>query len=550
MTDLPQEKINAIIVLYNNGQFQNAIDTIKELNNEYPNVPLLFNIIGACYKSLGQYDGSVQMFKTAIKIKPDYAEAYFNLGVIFQEQDKLDEAINSYKDALALIPKYHDAHNNLGIIFLDIGQLNDAVEHFEWAITYKPDFAEAHNNLGSAMQKLDQLEAALNSYKKAISLKPDYSQAHNNIGILFQKLGKVDSAQLSYEDAITHDSENASAHHNLSALKKYVVNDPQIAQMQSLISLNNLNQSDKIYLSFALAKVSEDLGKKDEFIEFLDQGNLLRKNELDFSFDKSENDNIIIKNLFNSTPSSIKNFSDNSPVLKPIFIVGMLRSGSSLVEQIISSHNEVYGGGELKTLNTIITKLMQDNSAFEKIDLSNKNILSIRHQYLDSLSSFNFSEKIVTDKWPLNFRNIGFIFSAFPDAKIVHLKRDAKAICWSIYKHYFSDNGNGWAYSLDDIIKFYKSYSELMNYWHNLYPSKIYDICYEDLTINQEVETRKLLKYCELDWDENCLNFHTNKRAVHTASAVQVRKPMYQGSSDEWKKYESYLQPLVQGLKL
>jgi len=550
MIDLPQEKINTIIVLYNNGQFQNAIDAIKALNNQYPNVPLLFNILGACYKSLGQFDGAVQMFKTAIKIKSDYAEAYFNLGVIFQEHDKFDEAINSYRDALALIPKYHDAHNNLGIIFLDIGQLNDSVKHFESAITYKPDFAEAHNNLGSALQKLEQFKAALKSYEKAISLKPEYSQAHNNIGILYQKLGNVDSAQLSYELAIAHDLQNASAHHNLSAIKKYKVNDPQIAQMQSLISSNNLNKSDRIYLSFALAKVSENLGKKAEFIEFLDQGNLLRKEELGFSFDKSENDNIIIKNVFRPNSSQIENLSDKFSALKPIFILGMPRSGSSLVEQIISSHNEVYGGGELKTLNTIIVQLMQDNSAFEKIDLSKKNILSIRRQYLDSLSSINFSEKIITDKWPLNFRNIGFIFAAFPDAKIVHLKRDAIAVCWSIYKHYFNDNGNGWAYNLDDIVKFYKSYSELMDYWHNLYPDKIYDVCYESLTINQEEETRKLLKYCELDWDQNCLDFHTNNRAVQTASAAQVRKPMYQGSSDEWKKYESYLQPLLEGLVL
>ena len=550
MTALPQEKINAIIVLYNNGKFQNAISAIKGLNNEYPNVPLLFNILGACYKSLGQFDGALQMFKTAIKIKPDYAEAHFNIGAIFQEYDKHDEAINSYKEALKLIPGYHDAHNNLGILFLDIGQLSDSVEHFEWAIAYKPDFAEAHNNLGSAMQKLEQLDAALNCYKKAILLKPDYSQAHNNIGILFQKLGKVDSAQLSFELAISHQPDNASAHHNLSTLKKYIVNDPQIAQMQSLISLNNLNKSDKIYLSFALAKASEDLGKKNEFIEFLDQGNRLRKEELDFSFDKSENDNVIIKNLFRQPSSLIKNLIDKSSALKTIFIVGMPRSGTTLVEQIISSHNKVYGGGELKTLNSIIIKLIQDNSSFEKIELSKKNILSVRHQYLDSLASFNVSENIFTDKWPLNFRNIGFILSAFPDAKIIHLKRDAIATCWSIYKHYFSDNGNGWAYNLDDIVRFYKSYADLMDYWHNLYPNKIYDICYEDLTINQEEETRKLLNYCELDWDENCLNFHTNARAVKTASAVQVRKPMYQGSSDEWKKYESYLQSLVQGLDL
>ena len=154
-----------------------------------------------------------------------------------------------------------------------------------------------------------------------------------------------------------------------------------------------------------------------------------------------------------------------------------------------------------------------------------------------------------TDKMPMNFRYIGFILSAFPEAKIVHLKRDARATCWSIYKHYFDSSGIGYSCDQKDLAKYYGLYSNLMNFWHELYPNKIYDISYEDLTANQEEETRKLLKYCDLEWDENCLSFHKNERAVKTASALQVRKKMYQGSSEAWKKYESYLGPLLKGLK-
>ena len=150
---------------------------------------------------------------------------------------------------------------------------------------------------------------------------------------------------------------------------------------------------------------------------------------------------------------------------------------------------------------------------------------------------------------PMNFRYIGFILSAFPEAKIVHLKRDARATCWSILKFYFDSEGIGFSCDQNDIVQYYKIYSDLMSFWHELYPNQIYDICYEDLTNNQEEETRKLLEYCDLDWDENCLNFHTNKRAVKTSSALQVRKKMYQGSSDAWKKYESYLKPLIKGLE-
>jgi hypothetical protein len=148
-----------------------------------------------------------------------------------------------------------------------------------------------------------------------------------------------------------------------------------------------------------------------------------------------------------------------------------------------------------------------------------------------------------------NFRYIGFILKAFPEAKIINLKRDSRAVCWSIYKSYFPAEGLGFAFNMEDLARYCNSYNELMIFWHELFPNKIYDICYEDLTTNQEEETKKLLEYCELDWDDNCLNFHKNKRPVKTASSFQVKQKMYQGSSEAWKKYESHIQPLIDGLK-
>jgi hypothetical protein len=149
---------------------------------------------------------------------------------------------------------------------------------------------------------------------------------------------------------------------------------------------------------------------------------------------------------------------------------------------------------------------------------------------------------------PTNFKNIGFILKAFPEAKIIHLKRDAMAICWSIYQRYFPAKGIGFPYNMEDLGQFYNSYTEMMTFWHELFPNQIYDISYEDLTTNQEEETRKLLKYCELEWDESCLNFHTNKRAVKTSSSLQVKQKMYQGSSEVWRKYEAQLKPLINTL--
>jgi len=226
----------------------------------------------------------------------------------------------------------------------------------------------------------------------------------------------------------------------------------------------------------------------------------------------------------------------------------MPRSGTSLVEQIIASHNAVYGAGELTTLGNLIEPIVRDHETKDKYKLPEKAFLSIREQYLDTLSVFNAPEDVITDKMPLNFRFVGFILSAFPEAKIVHLKRDARATCWSNYKCFFTNKQNGYSHNLEDLVGFYGLYTDLMDFWHQTFPNKIYDLCYEDLTTNQEEETRKLLEYCGLEWDENCLNFHTNKRAVKTVSALQVRQKMYQGSSEAWKKHEAYLGPMIKAL--
>ena len=247
-------------------------------------------------------------------------------------------------------------------------------------------------------------------------------------------------------------------------------------------------------------------------------------------------------------PDIEKSLSSEPSTFKPIFIVGMPRSGTTLVEQITSSHHAVHGAGELTNLPTIIGPIATDhlNQGINK--LPQKPFLSIREQYLDVLSNLNVSESVITNKLPLNFIYIGFILTAFPEAKIVHMKRDARAICWSIYKSNFRNTGNGYSYNFDDLAGFYGLYTDLMDFWHQLFPDRIYDMCYEDLTTNQEEETRKLLEYCEIEWDDNCLNFHNSKRAVKTASALQVRQKMYQGSSEAWKKYEVHLKPLIKAL--
>ena len=544
-----QTELKTLLEHYQHGRYDDAEKSAISITQEFPNQQFGWKVLGAVFKKTGRISEALVAVQKSVALAPEDAEAHYNLGNTLQELGRLEEAEASYRQAISLKPDYAEAHSNLGNTLRDLSRPEEAKASYRQAISLKPDLVEAHSNLGVTLKELGRLEEAVASYKKAITLKPDFAIANNNLGIAYLRTGEKEIALEFFENAIALIPSYASAHHNLSSVKTYHENDSQVLQMESLLSNKELSVQDQIYLSFSLAKVYEDLDSHKELFKHLNNANQMRQKQLSYSISESESHNEMIKLFFN--PKSIKKIKllhKDSLSVRPIFIVGMPRSGTSLVEQIISSHNEVYGAGELNNFNKIIIPIIKNHLSNEDFSLIDDEFLHIRKQYAHGLSKLNKSEKIITDKWPLNFRSIGFILSAFPEAKIVHLKRNSIATCWSIYKHYFSNAGNGWAYNLSDLAEFYKLYIELMNYWHKLYPGKIYDISYEELTSNQEKETQKLIDYCGLNWDQNCLNFHNNNRDVKTASTLQVRKKIYQGSSDAWRKYSAYLKPLNDAL--
>jgi len=582
----PKNLIQSIIDTFSAGHKKEAIIEIDTLTKNYPLSPLLFNISGSFYQSNGQLDIAVKKFKQALTLKSNYAEAHYNLGVTLRGLGQIDEAIKSYKKALSINNSYPNAHYNLGNALLSLKQLDAAIVHFESAVIFNPKFAEAYNNLGLTNKLLGKdfeagknfdmalaikpnyaeaansrgvifqndgdLENAIKYYQKSLAINPNIADVYNNIGLVEKNLNNTDKAIKSFENALSIDPNFANAYFNLSLFKQYTLSKKQVEKMQSLLSTDDVSQTDLIAINFALANFNENLGNQNELFHHLNEGNRLRKNELNYSINRSQKLFSIINKIFALESKPInKSIQNNRPIKCPIFILGMPRSGTSLVEQIISSHKSVYGAGELPALPNICYPILNNELNNEKYKdiFYDKNILLMRERYLQTLSHLSTSANVITDKTPANFQFIGFIFSMFPDAKIIHLKRDPRAVCWSNYKSKWMGNGYGFSYNMDDLVTYYGMYSKLMDFWHKKFPEKIYDICYEDLTTNQEEMTRKLLEYCELDWDDSCLNFHKNKRPVKTASSLQVREKIYQGSSEVWKKYESHIQPLVNGLK-
>jgi len=472
VSNLTQDQFNALVNLYRSGQLTKAEQACRELLQSYPQSSMVLCVLGAVLQDLGQLEQAVKSFDKALQIKPDYADAYYNRGIALQKLGQLEAAMKSYDKAIQLQPDHADAYHNRGIALQKLGQLKEAVESCDKAIQIRPDFVKAYSNRGNALQDLGQLEEATKSYDKAIQLQPDYADAYYNRGNALQDLGQLAEAVHSNDKAIQIKPDFAKAHYSLSMLKEYQPHDAQIGLMESLFTDSERSESDRIYLCFALAKVYEDLGEYDKSFDYLEEGNRLRKKELNYKIDHDRRLITRIRGIFTAGSLALEVAPDGNASIQPLFIVGMPRSGTSLVEQILASHSKVHGAGELKTMGTlvalILSKLPDQSVSQDKRKWFQNEINRVRDGYLEALTALKVPEKIITDKMPLNFRWIGFILSAFPEAKIIHLNRDSRATCWSIYKQYFSIKANGYAYDLGDLVEFYKLYIDLMSFWNNL----------------------------------------------------------------------------------
>ena len=584
---LDRNNLVSIVNDINKGRTDKALVALDKLIKSFPDDALLFNLRGACHEAMNQFDQSIESFNKAVEIHPQYEEALYNLGVVQKKAGKPDDAINSYQRAIGINPHNANAYNNLGNLLTQKGHIKQSIEHLNLALNLNPKFAEAHNNLGLANMELNKLHECINNFLLAIENNPQYEGAYINLGRVYRELNEFDNelncykkclkikpnaskilVQLGrayrnrgenklaidcFESSLNFNPESYSAYFELANRSEYKLNKEQIAKMESFAENDGLNDNDKINLNYALALIYEKNEDSDKLFSSLHRANSLRKKSLNYSLHDDEKRANNVKDFYqgSSNAKEIK-LHEKSKSKNPIFIVGMPRSGSSLIEQILSSHHNVYGGGELqifrKILNPLLNTFLNDRESFQEI-IKDKNCYeSIRYEYLESIYRLDFKEAFFTDKALLNFQYIGLILRALPDSKIIHIKRDAMAICWSNFKTNFAQRGIAFSNDLNDLVGFYRLYEEQMNFWHSEFPNQIYDLKYESMTKNQIIETKELLNFCNLDWDENCLHFYNNNRSVKTASKDQVRKKIYSGSSDAWKKYKNYLEPLTNGL--
>ena len=413
--------------------------------------------------------------------------------------------------------------------------------------------AEALCSLGNLYYISGDLEEAKKCLEQSLKNNPTLDDALNNLGLINMAYGDFKAAKKKFIDTLKINPLNSKAHYNLSNLLNYNISGKQHSS-QLLLNLKlSKSEYDKMYYCFALGKVYEDRKKHKESFQYFKKGNLINRNSFSYTIKEDKELYSNIKKIFNqNSVLNFKNLGFNSNL--PIFIVGMPRSGTSLIEQILSSHPDVFGAGEINDLESIILEFFSDGNRLKSLKTLSSldhDIFNLAgHKYCLKLKKRSINSRFIINKLPLNFRWIGLIKLILPNAKIVHCKRHPYDTSLSIFQKFFPRPGNDYTFDLIEIAQYFKLYLDLMGYWKKILPNSFYEISYEDLINDQENQITKLLEYCDLPFNDKCYKFSNTNRIVKTSSNKQVRKKIYRSSMGKWKYYKKELFELINTLNI
>tara|TARA_R110001599_G_scaffold353826_1_gene599306 strand:- start:83075 stop:85036 length:1962 start_codon:yes stop_codon:yes gene_type:complete len=509
-----------------------------------PDFAVAHNNLGVILKETNREEEAIDCFRTAIETMPGHFEAYNNLGNALFNLKRIDEARQRYEQALTLMPDYAEAHSNLGNALKELGNLGEALTHYERAIAIKPDFAMAYYNLGTALDDLGRPEDAITRYEQALAIQPDYAEAHNNLGNALDEVGLQEEAISHYGEAVEIKPDYTEAYRNLTRLQPKQV---QASVLEKLLTTPSLSEKEAIDCHFALGNIFDDGDDFARAFEHYSKGNVLKRKTVMYD---SQSFSAYVDRLIEAY--SEQYFRDinefGSDTESPVFVLGMPRSGTSLVEQIVASHPQVHGAGELPFLVHVeegMAERLKASGPYPECmqSLSQSSAREFSQKYLGELEAYADNILRITDKLPSNFLRVGLIKTLFPKAKIIHCRRNAMDTCTSNFLNYFSF-GNDYSFDLEELGKYYLDYERLMRHWESLFSSEILTVQYEALVADQEKVSRQLVEYIGLPWDDCCLDFYKSKRAVNTFSSSQVRKPVYTQSINRWQLYEQQLAPL------
>ena len=527
-------------------QYAHALATNPALMNAHIN-------LGGCFHATGRHDQAIRSFHRALTINPGLADAHYNLGNIYAELKNLDASIAHYERSITLLPTVAEAHNNFANVLRLKGRYDEAIEQYKMAIRLKPSYVTAQRNLGDALQSQNHSDGASVCYRAALAIEPGDPTTLNRLAATLTVAGRLDEAARSYEEAIEVAPDNVGIQLNYAAIKAFTPGDSRLAKLEELrVREEDLSDEKRIALHFTLGKAYADLKDANRSFHHLSAGNRLKRQHV--AYDERGTLLMIqrIREVFTEELLRAKSNTGNESEV-PVFVLGMPRSGTSLVEQVLASHARVFGAGEVRDLVSTVTGYA-DRAASVYPEylgrMSDDDLRTFGKSYVDSLTRRAAGKDRIVDKMPSNFLFVGLIHLALPKARIIHVKRHPVDTCVSCFSLLFAED-QPFAYDLGELGRYYKAYESLMAHWRAvLPPGRILDVQYEEIVGDFAGQARRLVDHCGLEWDERCLAFHETKRPVHTASLVQVRKPIYASSVGRSGLYGSRLRPLLEALEI
>jgi tetratricopeptide (TPR) repeat protein len=550
-----------------------------------PDFPEVYNSIGISLQALGRVEQAITHYKKALAINARYAVASNNLGAALAALDRHEEAIPCLEAAIAIRPDYVDAHISLANVFAAIERYREAAEHYEKVVALRPNDVQARMALANTLHRLDRSDEAITQYEKILAAAPTFSavlnslgytlhmlgrseeavayfrraldidrsdlRANYNLGLALVALGRFDEARAILEKALDLTPHKAGCYWQLAICKRFTKDDHHFAAMRKLVANTaSLSEVELIDLHFALGKAFADVGDLQQSFDHILSANALKRRQIKFDEVKSLVWFDRIRNVFTAKLVRDKAaLGDPSDV--PVFIIGMPRSGTTLIEQVLASHPRVFGGGELYEMDNLLKRVggPEGPSYPEFVStISADELRRLGASYVEAVQRKAPTAVRIVDKMPGNFSYAGLIHLALPNARIIHVRRDLRDVAFSCFSRPLV--GNEYTYDLAELGRRCRAYAQLMEHWRTVLPEDaILEVQYEELVADLEHHARRLVTHCGLEWDDACLTFYETERSVRTASATQVRQPLYQSSIGQWRPYEARLQPLLKELE-
>ena len=492
------------------SRYRKAEDAFKKVLIEDGNNIDALRFMGILAFKSGNHDIAEAMLTKALKLDPTYSLAWANLAQVFSVTGQLDKAKKSFKNILNMTPKN-------GLI---------------WA------------EYGTVLTKLANYKEGRDAYLKALEFKPDSPRVHLSLGHVYKTMGEINNSIDSYKNTILQNNLSGEAYWSLANLKTYSFSMNEIKDMEETLK-GDMSDIERSQMYFALGKAYEVKKDFDKSFKNYYEGNKVKKALIKYSSDDTTDNTKRILDFFNQ--ENIQKLAKSSTDDRdPIFILGMPRSGSTLVDQIISSHSKVDGTQELPNIIKIAAELNSNNqNNYPEVlkELDDSKLSNLGKVYISETAWARDTAPFFIDKMPNNFIHIGLIKTILPNAKIIDTRRDPMDTCFSCFKQFFA-RGQLFTYSLEDLGNYYTDYIRAMNHWHNVYGKDIYTVHYDNVINETEETIRELIDYCELPFEKECLEFYNSSRPVKTPSAEQVRQPIYKSGLNYWKNYEKHLLPL------